>query len=81
MWSYLDWWFSGDVCNEKVHSNIFTVHVFADVCSDVLVHPVCIQVHVILQWRTIYRNLCNTLVKNICLNFDSHFRFKSNPTS
>ena len=40
--TYFDWWFPGDVGNEKVHCNVLTVHPLVHHLSDLLRHPVTV---------------------------------------
>ena len=46
---YFDWWFPGDVGNEKVHGNVLAVHPLVHHLSDLLRHPVTVQITVVLQ--------------------------------
>ena len=39
---YFDWWFPGDVGNEKVHGNVLAVHPLVHHLSDLLRHPVTV---------------------------------------
>ena len=40
--TYFDWWFPGDVGNEKVHCNVLAVHPLVHHLSDLLRHPVTV---------------------------------------
>lgn len=46
--TYFDWWLPGDMRDQEVHGNVFTVHVLVYLVSDGLGKPVCVQVRVVL---------------------------------
>ena len=46
---YFKGWFSADMRDKKVHSYVFAVHKVVNDASDLLWHPLTVQVEVVLQ--------------------------------
>ena len=50
--TYLYWWLSGDVGNQHLHCDVFTVDIVLNMLYDVVWHPVGVQVQIILNGGT-----------------------------